>query len=698
VIGPKLDHWFELRWPRNVEADQIVAALSSLSGLPHRARLVLEVRANHDGIYHRLATTAPIAETVAAVLRAAVPSLRMTAIEPIPAKKSAPFIWQLDRRVAALRADDLPATSAALLSSMFPLREGESVSLRWHIQPGVRPVLPVEANPLKDGRQKALRDKLTRPGLRAYGELAIVADDRDRYRDLFRRVGAMLWSLNTPFGHLLAEPRWFGSLMNLFGRRGRWFASGELAAVVAWPIGKELDLPGLELGAAKRLVPTRRLATTGRILGLSNFENPENSARPIAQSAKAATKGTWILGPTGTGKTSLLKNLIADDLKAGRGALVIETNGDLVKELADSIPAERRQDLILLDPLDPLNAVGFNPFNSDADPSLIADQLGELFQRLWAAFWGPRTAQLSHMAMLTLARRPGSTLLEVPRLFLDESFRAKVLADLDDPLGLGPDWQWFESLSATEQTTIVSPLLNKARSWVARPAIRAVVGQQRPALNFRQVIERNQVVLVHIPKGLLGVETSQLLGCLVLTAAWQAFAERAALDPTERHPFGIWVDEVQDFASAPIPWEEMLAQGRKYGVALAVAHQNVTQLPRELKEIILANARTKLAFALSGNDAKTLEKVFAPALSAEDLQALDPYSVAAVVALDDGGVSRPVTLQTPPPLEPTGSLQAVRAFSRQHYGRDRAELEAELRARVETPALTAPIGRKRREA
>lgn len=693
MIGPKLDSWFALRWPRNVADEQVVAALSSLSGLPHRARLALVVSADSAGITHRLASTEADSETVAAALRAAIPSLRLTRIDPIASDISTGFIWQLDRRVAALRTDDLPATSAALLSSLFPLSDGEAIELRWFIRPGLRPVLPTSPDGGRDGSQRALRDKLTKPGVRAYGELAVTAEDRDRHRELFRRAGAMLWSLGTPHGHLLAEPRWFGRLMYLLGRRGRWFAANELAAVLAWPIGKELDLPGLELGAAKRLVASRRLATSGRVLGVSNFGEVE---RVVAQSAKAATKGTWILGPTGTGKTSLLKNLIADDLKQGRGALVIETNGDLVKELADSIPESRRQDVILLDPLDPDFAVGFNPFFSDADPSLIADQLGELFQRLWAAFWGPRTAQLSHMALLTLARRPSSTLLDVPRLFLDESFRAKVLADLDDPLGLGPDWQWFESLGSTEQTTIVSPLLNKARSWVARPAIRAIVGQARPALNFRDVIERQQVVLVHLPKGLLGVETSQLLGCLVLTAAWQTFAERAALDPDARHPFGIWVDEVQDFASAPIPWEEMLAQGRKYGVALTVAHQNISQLPRELREIVLANARTKLAFALSGSDAKALEKVFAPALSAEDLQALDPYSVAALVALDDGGVSRPVTLQTPPPLSALGSFQAAQDYSQRHYGRSRDELEAELRAKVETPARMAPIGRKRR--
>jgi hypothetical protein len=690
----KLDHWFELRWPRDVAPEQITAALSSLAGLPHGARLVIEVAADESGITHRLAIAAAVSGTVAAALRAAIPSLRLTPVDAPAPKASSGFIWQLTPRVAAIRGDDLPAISAALLASLFPLAPGEVIVLRWHVRPGVRPVLPSQPDTARDGRAKALRNKLAAPGLRAYGELAVRAKQGDRHRELFRRVGAMLWSLGTPHGRLEAEPRWYGWLMYLTGRRGRWFAAEELAAVLGWPAGKGLDLAGLELGAAKRLVPGAKLARVGRVLGYSDFGE---TSRPVALSAKASTKGLWCLGPTGTGKTSLLKNLIADDLNQGRGVLVIETNGDLVRELADSIPESRRSDTILLDPLDPDFAVGFNPFASSAEPSLIADQLGELFQRLWAAFWGPRTAQLSHMALLTLAKRPGSTLLDVPRLFLDPAFRARVLADLDDPLGLGPDWQWFESLSTAEQTTVVSPLLNKARQWAARPAIRAVVGQAEPKLTMRQVIEGNRVLLVHLPKGLLGTETAQLLGCLVMTAAWQAFAERAALDPGARHPFGVYVDEVQDFASAPIPWEEMFAQGRKYGVSLTVAHQNVTQLPRELREVVIANARTKLAFALSSSDAKVLEKVFAPALGSEDLQSLDPYSVAAIVALDDGGISRPVTLTTPPPLDALGSFEAVQAFSRKHYGRQRAGLEAELRARVESPRRSAPVGRKRRQ-
>jgi len=301
------------------------------------------------------------------------------------------------------------------------------------------------------------------------------------------------------------------------------------------------------------------------------------------------------------------------------------------------------------------------------------------------------------MGLLTLTRRQGSTLLDLPRLYLDPVFRSEVLADLDDPLGLAPDWRWFASLPPREQATVVAPLLNKSRQFIARPAIRAIVGQTRPNLTMRQIIDQRKVLLVHLPKGLIGAETAQLLGCLVLTSVWQAMAERAALPPERRHAFGLYVDEVQDFASAPVPWDEMLAQGRKYGLSLTTAHQNLEQLPKELREVVLANARSKAVFALSASDARSLERLFAPALTAADLQALDAYSVAALVALDDGGTARPVTLTTPPPPQPLGSAEAVRASSRLNYARPRAEIEAALRAQAERPARSsAPVGRKRR--
>jgi hypothetical protein len=440
------------------------------------------------------------------------------------------------------------------------------------------------------------------------------------------------------------------------------------------------------------LVPSASLAESGRILGVSNFAGV---SRNVAISPNASARGLYLLGPTGTGKTSLIKNLVVDDLRAGRGLAVIETNGDLVQDLLDLIPPNRIKDVVLLDLTDRSHAVGFNPFASAADPSLIADQLGELFERLWSAYWGPRTAQLAHMGLLTLARRHGSTLLDLPRLFLDPRFRQSLVAGLDDPLGLGLDWRWYEHLATREQAVVIAPLLNKIRQFTARPAVRAIIGQAAPSVSMRSLMAEQRILLVYLPKGLIGNDTAQLMGCLILTSLWQAATERARLPIAERHPFGLYVDEVQDFAATPIPWEEMFAQGRKYGLALTVAHQNLDQLPRELREVISANARSKAVFALSATDAKVMERTFAPALTASDLQALDAHTIAAIVALDDGGTARPVTLTTPAPPIPLDSSQQVRRSSHDHYARLRTEVEAELRRHV-APRPASPVGRKPR--
>lgn len=685
---------FELRFPHDLDEDAVLAALSTLSGLAHPGRLVLTLAASEDGISHHLAVRPEATETVTGSLRAAMPSLRVTRSDPPSRSSGQRWLWQLSPSIAAIRSDELGPIAASLLSSLLPLAEGETVTLTWTLKPSAHPAMPQTPDADHDGRGRALRAKLALPGFHAEGELMVSAPSAEQRRHLMQRTGAVLRSLATPHGRLLSDTLWYGQAARLLARRGRYFSVREVAAVIGWPIGGP-DMPGLSLGAARRLTPSARLPHTGRVLGVSDFPG---LARPVALSPAASTRGLYVLGPTGTGKTSLLKNLIRDDLEQGRGMVVVETNGDLITDLTDLIPPQRIRDVILLDPTDDAYAVGFNPLASAVDPSLIADQLGELFERLWASSWGPRTAQLTHMGLLTLARRGDSTLLDLPRLYLDATFRAQVLADVDDPVGLGPDWQWFTGLTEREQLSVVAPLLNKVRAFTARPAIRAIVGQAHPALSLRRVIEEQRVLLVHLPKGLLGAETAQLLGCLVLTATWQAFAERVRLAPSARHPFGLYVDEMQDFAAAPVPWEEMAAQGRKYGLALNAAHQNLIQLPKELREIILANARSKAVFALSASDAKKLEKLFAPGLTASDLQALDPYAIAALVALDSGGTARPVTLTTPLPPQALGSREAVQRASRQHYAMLRSEVEAALRSQLQPRRATAaPVGRRRRE-
>ena len=436
-------NWFQLRFPRDLEQDTVLAALSAFSGVSHSTRLGFSLSATADGITHRLAVTPATTDAVLGNLRATIPSLRVQPTETPVQTAGRRVLWQLSPVVAALRTDELGSIAASLLSSLFPLESGESVRLTWTLRSAPRPHLPDLPDNQLVGRLRVLRTKLALPGLAGVGELHVTAPDPSRASLLMQRVSAVLRSLATPHGSLTADPYWYGQAAHLLARRGRYLSAAELAAVIGWPIDSP-DIPGLELGAAKRLVPSAALSQWGRVLGMSDFAG---LSRPVAISPAASTRGLYVLGPTGTGKTSLLKNLIRDDLEQGRGLAVIETNGDLVSDLLDLIPPERIDDVVLLDPTDPDHAVGFNPFAGAADPSLVADQLGELFQRLWKAFWGPRTAQLTHMGLLTLARRQNATLLDLPRLYLDPAFRTRVLADLDDPLGLGPDWQWFESLS-----------------------------------------------------------------------------------------------------------------------------------------------------------------------------------------------------------------------------------------------------------
>ncbi|MGH3426325.1 MAG: hypothetical protein ACRDQZ_01920, partial [Mycobacteriales bacterium] len=297
----KLD-WFQLRFPQELEADNVLAALSSFSGLPYRARIVLDLTATTEGIKHLLGVTPKDAGTITAALRAAIPSLRLTRTDA-PPRPPRRWLWQAAPRVASLRTEDSAAIAAALLSSLFPLDSGESVRLTWTLRSGSRPPLPLGRYDAQDGRERIVRAKLSLPGLAAYGELSVTAQTPARRAELTQRTAAALWSLSTSFGRLSADPYWLGQAARLLGLRGRYLSAPELAAVIGWPVGSP-DLPGLELGAAKRLVPAASLPEDGRTLGASDFAG---IARPVAISAAASTRGLYVLGPTGTGKTSLLK-------------------------------------------------------------------------------------------------------------------------------------------------------------------------------------------------------------------------------------------------------------------------------------------------------------------------------------------------------------------------------------------------------
>ena len=596
-------------------------------------------------------------------------------------------------RNAVIRADMSGATAASLLSSLFPLREGEAyVWAGGAVQDATSVDVASEAP--RDGRVLVMRKKFALAGLNACGELVVSAPSRRRAGYLLQRVSAVLRGLSSPHGRLVADSPLWGEIAYYLGLRGRYLSVRELAGVIGWPIG-DAELPGLSLGSARRLPPAADIPQQGRVIGVSDYVGLN---RPVALPPAAATRHTYLLGPTGTGKTSLLTNLIVQDMAAGRGLAVVDTNGDLAKSLLDLVPPDRFEDVVYLDPADS-SPVGLNPLLvvPGMSPDLVADQLVELFHRVWQSFWGPRSAQLFHLGLATLARQPEATLVDLPRIFTDAAFRRQAVGRLNDPVGLGAGWAWFESVPERDRLTMLGPVFNKVWALTARRAVRDVLGQAAPRITLSRVLAERKILIVNLSKGILGGEASRLFGALIVTGLWQAATQRASLSVDERPAFMAYLDELQDLLAVPVPFDEMLSQGRKYGLALNLAHQNLGQLTTEVREGILANSHSKVCFRIEPSDARVMARTFGPALKEDDLQALGAYEVAAIVGLEDGGTARPVTVTTMPPPEPVDSAEWVSAISRRLYGRPSDEVEAELRARQEPPRPpAAPVGRKRR--
>jgi hypothetical protein len=482
-------------------------------------------------------------------------------------------------------------------------------------------------------------------------------------------------------------PRAAGKLRDRrLGRRAFLASVGELAALAHLP-GADA-IPGVVMAGAREVAPPPGLPAPGKPLGLAA------DGRRVNLSVADARRHLHVLGPTGVGKTTLIARLALADFDAGRGAVVIDPKGDLVEDLLARIPAGRENDVDLLDPLDEAPP-GLNVLDSP-DRDLGVDQLVGIFSRVFERYWGPRTDDILRAAVLTLSTvSPESTLADIPRLLTDRSWQRVLAAKLqDDPLG--PFWAWYGELSDPLRAQASGPLLNKLRAFLLRRPVRAIVGQPTTTLDVPRALDSGRLLLAKLPKGTLGEDTSRLLGSFLFARVWQATLARAGQAPEERRDASCYVDEVQNYLNLPTPFEDVLAEARSYRLSLCLAHQHLAQLPRELREAIGANARTKVYFQLSRDDAATLDREVRPELSAHDLAHLPVYA-AAVRLCNEGQPGPAFTVRTEQLREPTpGIAETVRAAARRRYGRTREQTEAELAARQRTPAVVAETRRERR--
>lgn len=407
-----------------------------------------------------------------------------------------------------------------------------------------------------------------------------------------------------------------------------------------------------------------------------------------------------LLGPTGSGKSTILQHLILSDINAGRSVLVIDPKQDLVRDVLERIPQERMDEVVVIDPSDPC-PVGFNPlaFREYGEPALIADSILSVLKEIWSDSWGVRIADVLNAALLTLVQVEGATLLWLPALLTDDAFRRRITGQLKDRVALRPFWEQFDALKDTERRLIIEPVLNKIRQFLLRQYLRGVLGQASPKFSLTDLFYKRRIVLVPLNKGIIGGESARLLGSLIVGMTWTLALSRAKIPPEKRHIVSVYIDELQDYLSLPTDLSDALAQARGLGLGLTLAHQYRGQLPTGVCAGIDANARNKIVFGLNATDAKAMAAM-APELSAEDFMLLPRHHVYA--SFQAGGKNTGwIQGRTMPPLPALREVSAVRARSAALYGTPWEQVDQEYLSMLdgsppEGAAGDAPIGRRKR--
>jgi hypothetical protein len=376
------------------------------------------------------------------------------------------------------------------------------------------------------------------------------------------------------------------------------------------------------------------------ILGETNFRNRHLRFGMLPTDR---LRHLWLLGKTGSGKSTLIANLVAQDMRRGTGLALLDPHGDLVETVLPFIPPTRLKDTLLFDPADKEYPLSFNVFRQGKerfkDTALLASQLLSVFRKHWADSWGPRLEHVLRNAILAVASDERASLLFLYRFLTEEGLRDKVVEKLNDPVVKQFWMKEFPGYGKSLQAEAVAPVLNKLGAFVSQPLVRNIVGQVRSRVDLGKILSENHILLADLSVGKLGEDASHLLGGLLLTGLQLSAMERGAGSQF----FIIYADEFQHFVTDAVA--TMLSEARKFGLGLVLAHQYLGQLTNATRDAILGNVGSMMVFRVGGADARILATEMYPVFNENDLQELARYHTAAKL-LARGETLRPFSART----------------------------------------------------
>jgi CxxC-x17-CxxC domain-containing protein len=392
----------------------------------------------------------------------------------------------------------------------------------------------------------------------------------------------------------------------------------------------------------------------------------------------------YVIGKTGMGKTTLLENIVMQDIANGHGVTYVDPHGDTAEKLIKAIPANRINDVVYFNPADTEFPIAFNILEAvDEDKKhLVASGMMGVFKKIWPDVWSARMEYILNNAILALLDYPGSTMMGVNRMMSDKKYRQRVYEKIKDPVVKSFWVEEFENWEDRFRKEAVAAIQNKVGQFLSSFLIRNIVGQTKSTINMREIMEGNKILIVNLSKGRIGEDAMRLLGGMIVTKIQLAAMERVDIPEEERKNFYLTVDEFQNFVTDS--FANILSEARKYRLNLLVAHQYVNQLVFDgntvVRDAIFGNVGTIISFRVGAEDSEFLEKEFEPIFAANDIVNLPKYNIYLKLMID-GIAGNAFSATALPPIDLGGTMEnqeKVINISRERYAKNRKDIEEKI--------------------
>lgn len=538
---------------------------------------------------------------------------------------------------------------------------------------------------------KGIEQKMSKAGLDATIRVVVSSSNRQRAEsglknilDAFTQYN--LYQYGNSFGFV--HPRRQEQLVQDFiyrhfnERTGVVVNTEELASLYHLPL-PSTETPNIRWLRARQSAPPDTLPSEGIVIGTSKYRGVERQVRFAREDRR---RHAYIIGTTGSGKSTIMEEMVKQDIANGEGVCVVDPHGSLVETVLESIPKERADDVVYFDPSDTDRPIGLNMLEArnEAEMDFVTQEMIAIFYKLVSdpAMIGPMFEHNMRNAMFTLMADkefPG-TIAEIPRIFTDPNFQKYKVSKVTDPI-VREFWEKeMAKTSDFHKSEMLGYLISKVGRFVENSMMRNIIGQPKSGFNVREIMDNKKILLVNLSKGKVGEINSNLLGLIIVSKLQMAALSRADSPGQDFPDFFLYIDEFQNFITDSIA--TILSEARKYKLNLTMAHQYMGQLVQNndtrIRDAVLGNVGTMLSFRIGIEDAEILAKQYEPVFGAYDLVNIDKYR-AHVKLLIDNTVSRPFDMYAlSPTLGNPEMARLLKQYSRTKYGRVRSEVEREI--------------------